>query len=128
MNSYWQESIASSLVDRSSVDSNLDVDIAIVGAGYSGLWTAYYLKQLQPDARIAVIEANQVGFGASGRNGGWCSGFLPMTLSEIERQHGRQQAIEMYQQSFATLDEIEQVITLENINCDYHRGGIIKCR
>ena len=125
MNSYWQESIASSLVDRSSVDSNLDVDIAIVGAGYSGLWTAYYLKQLQPDARIAVIEANQVGFGASGRNGGWCSGFLPMTLSEIERQHGRQQAIEMYQQSFATLDEIEQVITLENINCDYHRGGTI---
>ena len=125
MNSYWQESIASSLVDRSSVDSNLDVDIAIVGAGYSGLWTAYYLKQLQPYARIAVIEANQVGFGASGRNGGWCSGFLPMTLSEIERQHGRQQAIEMYQQSFATLDEIEQVITLENINCDYHRGGTI---
>lgn len=125
VNSYWQESIASSLVDRSSVDSNLDVDIAIVGAGYSGLWTAYYLKQLQPDARIAVIEANQVGFGASGRNGGWCSGFLPMTLSEIERQHGRQQAIEMYQQSFATLDEIEQVITLENINCDYHRGGTI---
>ena len=97
MNSYWQESIASSLVDRSSVDSDLDVDIAIVGAGYSGLWAAYYLKQLQPDARIAVIEANQVGFGASGRNGGWCSGFLPMTLSEIERQHGRQQAIEMYQ-------------------------------
>ena len=125
VNSYWQESIASSLVDRSSVDSNLDVDIAIVGAGYSGLWTAYYLKQLQPDARIAVIEANHVGFGASGRNGGWCSGFLPMTLSEIERQHGRQQAIEMYQQSFATLDEIEQVITLENINCDYHRGGTI---
>ena len=125
MNSYWQESIASSLVDRSSVNSDIDVDIAIVGAGYSGLWTAYYLKQLQPDARIAVIEANQVGFGASGRNGGWCSGFLPMTLSEIERQHGRQQAIEMYQQSFATLDEIEQVITLENINCDYHRGGTI---
>ena len=125
VNSYWQESIASSLVDRSSVNSDIDVDIAIVGAGYSGLWTAYYLKQLQPDARIAVIEANQVGFGASGRNGGWCSGFLPMTLSEIERQHGRQQAIEMYQQSFATLDEIEQVITLENINCDYHRGGTI---
>lgn len=125
VNSYWQESIPSSLVGRSSVDSNLDVDIAIVGAGYSGLWTAYYLKQLQPDARIAVIEANQVGFGASGRNGGWCSGFLPMTLSEIEHQHNRQQAIEMYKQSFATLDEIEQVITLEKINCDYHRGGTI---
>lgn len=67
VNSYWQESIPSSLVDRDSLDSNIDVDIAIVGAGYSGLWTAYYLKQLQPDARVAVIEANHVGFGASGR-------------------------------------------------------------
>ena len=126
VNCYWHESISSSLVDRSSVNTNLDVDIAIVGAGYSGLWTAYYLKQLQPDARIAVIEANHVGFGASGRNGGWCSGFLPMTLSEIEKQHDRQQAIDMYQQSFATLNEIEEIINLENIDCDYHHGGTIE--
>ncbi len=125
VNSYWQESMPSSLVDRSSVDSDLDVDIAIVGAGYSGLWTAYYLKQLQPGARISIIEANHVGFGASGRNGGWCSGFLPMTLSEIEQQYDRQHAIEMYQQSFATLDEIEKVIGVEKLDCDFHRGGTI---
>ena len=123
--SYWHESVTSAKVDRDSLDSNIDVDIAIVGAGYSGLWTAYYLKQLQPDARVAVIEANHVGFGASGRNGGWCSGYLPMTLAEIEKQRNRQQAIEMYQQSFATIDEIEKMIASEKIDCDFHRGGTI---
>ena len=75
MNSYWHESVTSTEVERDSLNSDLDLDIAIVGAGYSGLWTAYYVKKLKPDARVAVIESNNVGFGASGRNGGWCSGF-----------------------------------------------------
>jgi len=125
VNSYWRESVRSEIVSRDSLVSNIDVDIAIVGAGYSGLWTAYYLKKLRPDARVAVIESNQVGFGASGRNGGWCSGFLPMTLLELEKQHNRQAAIEMCRQSFATIDEIERIIADENIDCDFHRGGTI---
>lgn len=125
MNSYWRESVRSEIVSHDSLVSNIDVDIAIVGAGYSGLWTAYYLKKLRPDARVAVIESNQVGFGASGRNGGWCSGFLPMTLRELEKQHNRQAAIEMCRQSFATIDEIEKIIADENIDCDFHRGGTI---
>ena len=127
MNSYWRESVRSEIVSSDSLVSNIDVDIAIVGAGYSGLWTAYYLKKLRPDARVAVIESNQVGFGASGRNGGWCSGFLPMTLRELEKQHNRQAAIEMCRQSFATIDEIEKIIADENIDCDFHRGGTIHC-
>lgn len=125
VNSYWHESVTSTEVERESLNSDIDVDIAIVGAGYSGLWTAYYIKKLQPDARVVVIESNNVGFGASGRNGGWCSGFLPMTLSEIEKQHNRLAAIEMCRQSFATIDEIEKTLKSENIDCDFHRGGTI---
>ncbi len=125
MNSYWHESVTSTEVEHESLNSDIDVDIAIVGAGYSGLWTAYYIKKLQPDARVVVIESNNVGFGASGRNGGWCSGFLPMTLSEIEKQHNRLAAIEMCRQSFATIDEIEKTLKSENIDCDFHRGGTI---
>jgi len=125
VNSYWHESVTSTEVNRGSLNSDIDVDIAIVGAGYSGLWTAYYLKKSQPDARVVVIESNHVGFGASGRNGGWCSGFLPMTLAEIEKQHNRQAAIEMYSQSFATINEIEKTLNSENIDCDFHRGGTI---
>ena len=72
-----------------------------------------------------IFESNQIGFGASGRNGGWCSGFLPVTLGELEKTHGRSAAIEMYTESFRTLDEIESVITDLRIDCDYHRGGTI---
>ena len=125
MNCYWHESETNTKDERQALISDIDVDIAIVGAGYSGLWTAYYLKKMKPDSRIAIIEANHVGFGASGRNGGWCSGFLPITLPELEHSHGRQSAIEMYQQSFASLDEIENVLATEKINCDFHRGGTI---
>ena len=126
MSSFWLDSIAQHRVKRESLEQDIEVDVAIVGGGYSGLWTAYYLKLFQPDLRIAIIESDHVGFGASGRNGGWCSGFLPMTLSELDRAHGRDAAINMYRESFRTLDEIESVLAKEDIDCDYHRGGTIR--
>ena len=126
MSSFWLDSIAQHRVKRESLEENIDVDVAIVGGGYSGLWSAYYLKLLQNDLRIAVIESDHVGFGASGRNGGWCSGFLPVTLSDLDREHGRDAAINMYRESFRTLDEIETVLANEDIDCDYHRGGTIQ--
>ena len=126
MSSFWLDSIAQHRVKRESLEQDIEVDVAIVGGGYSGLWTAYYLKLFQPDLRIAIIESDHVGFGASGRNGGWCSGFLPMTLSELDRAHGRDAAINMYRESFRTLDEIESVLAKEEIDCDYHRGGTIR--
>ena len=64
-------------------------DVVIVGAGFTGLWTAYYLAERRPEWRIVVLEAEVVGFGASGRNGGWCSALLPMSLSSIATDHGR---------------------------------------
>ncbi|WP_164311546.1 FAD-dependent oxidoreductase, partial [Streptococcus pneumoniae] len=56
------------------------MDVAVVGAGFTGLWTAYYLARTDPSLRIAVLEAESVGFGASGRNGGWCSALFPASL------------------------------------------------
>lgn len=123
--SLWHESTDHLATDRPALNGDTQCDVVIIGGGYSGLWSAYYLKRLSPDLRIVVIEQNQVGFGASGRNGGWCSGFLPISLSEIEQTHGRSEAIAMYNQSFQTLDEIERVIKDEQIECDYHRGGTI---
>lgn len=125
VNSLWHESTGHLAADRPALNGDVQCDVVIIGGGYSGLWSAYYLKKLLPDLRIVVIEQNQVGFGASGRNGGWCSGFLPISLSEIEQTHGRGEAIKMYNQSFQTLDEIEKVINSEQIACDYHRGGTI---
>jgi glycine/D-amino acid oxidase-like deaminating enzyme len=77
------------LSPRPALPGDTSADVAIVGAGYTGLWTAYYLAERDPSLRIVVVEAEVAGFGASGRNGGWCSALLPMTLDTMAATHGR---------------------------------------
>ncbi|WP_204377515.1 FAD-dependent oxidoreductase, partial [Aquitalea magnusonii] len=72
--SLWMEQLGDSLAARPALTGDIEADVAIVGAGYTGLWTAYYLKQQAPDLNIVVLEARIAGFGASGRNGGWVIG------------------------------------------------------
>ena len=74
--SFWLDTTPDPLEPRPPLTSDEEVDVAIVGAGFSGLWAAYYLKQLEPGLRVAIVEAEIAGFGASGRNGGWCMGTL----------------------------------------------------
>lgn len=105
--------------------SSGEVDVAIVGGGFSGLWTAYYFSLARPDWSIAVLESQRVGFGASGRNGGWCSGMFALSPSELAEMFGRGAALDAYAASFATLGEIEAVLSRERIECDWHRGGSI---
>ena len=69
--SFWLETCGDELTPRPPLDGSKDVDVAILGAGYSGLWTAYYLLQRQPSLKIAIVEAEIAGYGASGRNGSW---------------------------------------------------------
>lgn len=121
--SLWFETAGGSTAPRSPLPGDLDVDVAIVGAGYTGLWTAFYLRQAEPSLRIAIIEAEQAGFGASGRNGGWCSGLLPISLPKLSRRHGRSAAIAFQQAMNATVDEVGRVVTAEGIDCDWHKGG-----
>ena len=85
---------------------DLDVDVAIVGAGYTGLWTAYSLAAADPPLRVAVLEREHVGFGASGRNGGWCSALLATGCRRSPPGHGRDAAIAMQRAMHATVDEV----------------------
>ena len=73
--SYWYSSIGLPQ-PREPLPGNIDADVCIAGAGFTGLWAAYYLKRAQPDLRIVVVEKRFAGFGASGRNGGWLSSQL----------------------------------------------------
>ena len=72
--SYWFHALGGLPAPRPSLPGGTDVDVAIVGAGYTGLWTAYYLKKADPALRIMILEREVAGYGASGRNGGWVSG------------------------------------------------------
>ncbi|HWL41661.1 MAG TPA: FAD-binding oxidoreductase [Ilumatobacter sp.] len=101
---------------RPALVGTVDADVAIVGAGYSGLWTAYYLLRHSPGSRLVVLDREHVGFGASGRNGGWAVG-------EVAR-HDIPPA--MTRALFDAVAEIGRVCVTEGIECGYTRGGTIR--
>ena len=124
--SLWLDQIDEPLTPRPALPGGLDVDVAIVGAGFTGLWTAYYLAKADPALRIAVLEKEIAGFGASGRNGGWVSPFFPAPLERIAEEHGRDAAVAMQRAMFATVDEIGRVCAAEGIEARYHKGGVLE--
>jgi glycine/D-amino acid oxidase-like deaminating enzyme len=122
--SLWLSQVGD-LTPRPALDRDLKVDVAIVGAGYTGLWTAYYLKKAEPGLRIAVLEREICGFGASGRNGGWCSALFAAGKKKIARRKGRAAAKAMQMAMFDTVDEVGRVAQAEGIDCDFHKGGTL---
>lgn len=123
--SYWHDTAGDDLVPRPALDGLIEADIAIVGAGYTGLWTAYYLKNIRPDLRVVVVEAEVAGFGASGRNGGWATGEIAGNRSAMARLHGRDPVQRLVRAMFETVDEIARVLGVEGIECDFEKGGIL---
>ena len=124
--SLWMDQLEETLTPRPSLEHDLDVDVLIIGAGYTGLWTAYYLKRHAPELSVAIVEAQTAGFGASGRNGGWLMGNL---LGEDRLLAGL--CVEQRRESFDLLhgipDEVKRVIDREGIDCDYRKGGALYC-
>jgi glycine/D-amino acid oxidase-like deaminating enzyme len=123
--SMWLDLIDEPLQPRAPLPGPVDVDVAIVGAGYTGLWTAYYLAKADPTLRIAIVEKEIAGFGASGRNGGWVSPFFPASLETIAKAHGRESAVNMQRAMFDTVDEIGRVTAAEGIEARFHKGGVL---
>jgi len=121
--SLWLDSIPGDLAPRPSLAGPLDADVAVVGAGFTGLWTAYYLKKADPSLRLVVLEREIAGFGASGRNGGWCHTTFPGSRERAERTHGRQAVIDQQRALFDTLPEIARVVAEEGIDARMHVGG-----
>ena len=103
-----------------------DADVCIVGAGYTGLWTAYYLKRADPSLRIAVLEARFAGFGASGRNGGWLSGLVPGDRNRMAQQYGRDRVVAWQRALNESVDEVIDVAAREGIDAGIVKGGTLQ--
>jgi glycine/D-amino acid oxidase-like deaminating enzyme len=101
------------------VDLPHEADVVIVGGGYTGLWTAFSLVTNDPATRVVVIERHQVGFGASGRNGGWCSALFPLGLDDLARQHGRDAAVALQRAMFDAVESVGRFAA----NVDTASGG-----
>lgn len=104
---------------------DVDVDVAIIGAGYTGLWTAYYLQKQSPGLRVAVVEKHIAGYGASGRNGGWASALFPQDHLAITERAGLPAALAMQGAMNHTVDEIGRVASEHGWDIDWAKGGTI---
>ncbi|MCI2974768.1 MAG: FAD-binding oxidoreductase [Ferrimicrobium sp.] len=122
--SFWLRQLGEQRL-RASLCSPLDLDVAIVGGGLTGLWTARYLAERDPNLRIAVFERSFAGFGASGRNGGWVSALFPVSLSKVRSLYGDSLAVELRDALAATVDEVAQQVKDLAIDCDFVKAGTL---
>jgi glycine/D-amino acid oxidase-like deaminating enzyme len=123
--SMWFDSFEDPIRPRSPLSGTVEADVAIVGGGYTGLWTAYYLKKADPSLKIAILESEICGFGASGRNGGWCSSLFATSRAALAEEHGREAAVAMQKAMFATVDEVGRVTQEEGIDAHFFKGGTL---
>jgi glycine/D-amino acid oxidase-like deaminating enzyme len=105
---------------------DIDVDVAIVGGGFTGLSTAFHLKKEQPDLRIAIFESEVIGFGASGRNGGFNMTLFGLTLSITALRFGKAKAKEAHLYMERAVDLLKKLVDELNLDCDYEHPGFLR--
>lgn len=110
---------------RGRLEGETQADVVIVGAGYTGLWTAYYLLKSDPSLKVALLEKREVGYGASGRNGGWASAIFPISLERVAQLYSHTAALELQAAMNHTVDEIGRVLALEGVEADYAKQGFL---
>src|SRR5436190_4544601 len=120
---FWWRSLGGAPPPREPLRGPAEADVAIVGAGYTGLWTAYYLKRAQPGLRVVVLERERAGFGASGRNGGWVSGFFAGSPVVYERAGGRAGLVALQRAMLGSVDEVGEVLAAHGLQADFVKSG-----
>jgi glycine/D-amino acid oxidase-like deaminating enzyme len=113
-------------ITRPPLPGDTDVDIAILGAGYTGLWTAFALQRRDPTLRIGIVEANTAGFGGSGRNGAWCIAGLGLTVGEFARRYGDDTARYVTSVMRETVDEVGDVCARYLKQAAFAKGGLLR--
>jgi glycine/D-amino acid oxidase-like deaminating enzyme len=121
--SLWLDGALAQFVPRPPLDGDRDVDVAIVGAGFTGLWTAYALTLRDPGLRIAIVEAETAGYGASGRNGGFVSAGIAGEARVYRRRHGLEGVVRAERAMIDGVDWIGRVVADESIECGWVKGG-----
>jgi glycine/D-amino acid oxidase-like deaminating enzyme len=123
--SLWHDTSGDDFAPRPALPGPASYDVVVVGAGLTGLWSAYYLHRADPTLRIAVLEQEVAGFGASGRNGGWCSALFPTSWDALVAASSADGALRQHRAMHETVREVGRVAELEGIDAHYQRGGTV---
>ena len=118
--SFWYAQTGLPQQRRPALQGVAQTDVAIIGAGFTGLWTAWYLKQARPDLRVTLLEKEFAGYGASGRNGGWLTGGFAWSHDRYARDRGRDAVLAMVAAMNGTVEEVIRVARAEGIEADIH--------
>ncbi|MEU9170852.1 FAD-dependent oxidoreductase [Streptomyces sp. NPDC048420] len=110
---------------REPLGGDASADVVIVGGGYTGLWTAYYLKKAVPFLRITVLEQKFCGYGASGRNGGWLYNGVA-GRDRYAKLHGHEAAVRLQKAMNDTVGEVVRVVGEEGFDAGLHKGGVLE--
>jgi len=124
--SLWHDTLEDDLTPRSPLDAkdlSTHWDVTIMGAGYTGLWTALGLLKEQPNLKVLILDKDIAGFGASGRNGGWCSTLFPTSTRSLITRHGLTQATQLRSAMVDAVNSVGAWSSELGIDCDFVRGG-----
>src|SRR5258706_10138835 len=117
---YWLETVTTPPA-QSARDLPDSIDVAVVGAGFCGLSAARTLAKR--GVKVAVLEAETFGWGASSRNGGMALTGMKLPVPTLIKRYGREVVRKMYAASLETIDCVEQIVREENIDCSFSRCG-----
>ncbi|CAB4876054.1 unannotated protein [freshwater metagenome] len=123
--SLWWETLDEPVSPRPPLKEHLDVDVVIVGGGFTGLWTARELLERDPALRIAVVEQSVCGFGASGRNGGWASALFPVSDWTVAKRFGGDAVVPLHRVLNRAVSTLGEALAHEQIDGHYRQGGTL---
>ncbi|HWC78445.1 MAG TPA: FAD-binding oxidoreductase [Pseudonocardiaceae bacterium] len=123
--SFWHTQLGGPPEPRVPLPGPIETDVCVIGAGFTGLWTAYYLKRAAPELRVVVLERRFAGYGASGRNGGWLTSAIAGSAARYAEAAGEQATMFLQQAMIASVHEVISVAAKEKIDADIVRGGVL---
>ena len=109
-----------------ALEGSHEVDVAVVGGGFTGLSAAHFLKREEPGMKVALMESQVIGYGASGRNGGFSMTLFGMNLSLTAKRFSREKAKEAHHYMERAVDTLQELIETHRIDCDYEHPGFLR--
>ncbi len=121
--SLWWSTLEAPITPRPPLRRHLDVDVAVVGGGFTGLWTARELLRRDPTLRVAVLEQSVCGFGASGRNGGWASALYPQSERALVDAYGLDALVHLRRVLNHAVGDLGAAAHEDGIDAHFAQGG-----